>query len=282
MKHDFSLSGSPSSPHLVVSGFSIVPRRCTRTARYRGRKNQQPASAHIVLKRARNLPVHFHPLGCRCWLSLITPSPCAHIHIRRRRRRCKTFAYTYNFFSRYFSALTHRACTYICSYMRALCFTRVHYAPMLKWDFSLSRFVLSKLNCAIDMCTVRWMYVDEKKNWRATHAWMWETQTRNKYIYYILFHSTCEVDSKPAFILSILFSDLCATRQLLFSCSFRIEASAAFFTHLEETRPSLFACLQGCDCDYFSVRFEAGCENFAMTIGRFCLICVSDRVFVLV
>jgi hypothetical protein len=97
-KHDFSLSlslaRSPSSPHLVVSGFSIVPRRCTRTARYRGRK---PA-AHIVLKRARNLPVHFHPLGCRarsllalsnyaiavCTYTYTPPSPlqdvCIYIH----------------------------------------------------------------------------------------------------------------------------------------------------------------------------------------------------------
>jgi hypothetical protein len=68
-----------------------------------------------------------------------------------------------------------------------------------------------------------------------------------------------------AFILSILFSDPPIIVLVQLSS---IEASAAFFTHPEETRPSLFACLQGCDCDYFSVRIEAGCENFTLTTSE--------------
>lgn len=168
-----------------------------------------------------------------------------------------------HFFSRYFSALTHRACSYVHG---ALCFSRPLCA-VLKWDFSLSRFVLSKLNCAMDMCMC--VHRDEK-NRRATHAWCEKRRLgTNKFI---IFHSpvckcaTCEVDPARLYFKRTLF--YVCDPPIIVLCSFRVEASAAFFTHPGETRPSLFACLQGCDCDYFSVRIEAGCEKFSSYLQR--------------
>jgi hypothetical protein len=172
MKHDFSLSRSPSSPHLVVSGFSIVPRRCTRTARYRGRK---PA-AHIVLKRARNLPVHFHPLGCRARsllaLSNYAIAVCTYTYIRRR-RRCKTFAYTHTIFSRVISPLSHIAP--VCSYASALFYASIMRNAEVRFlSLPLCSFQTQLCNrhvhCALCINVCMCVHVDEQKNWRATHA----------------------------------------------------------------------------------------------------------------
>lgn len=277
-------SGSPSSPHLVVSGFSIVPWRCTRTARYRGRK---PA-AHIVLKRARNLPVHFHPLGCRaCSLLALSnyaiavctytpPSPLQDVCI-----------YTHTIFSRVISPLSHIAP--VCSYMHALFFAsimrngevRFLSLPLCSFQTQLcNRHVHCALCFNVCVCACGW-----KKNWRATHAWCEKRRLgTNKFIIYFLLHSTCEVDSARFYFKHIIFRPICDPPIIVLVCAAFASRRQLRFSHIQRRRARHY--LRVCR-GAIVIIFRSGSRRGAristldisvrrLAIGPFCLICVSD------